>query len=415
MTMYGYFSTMSTNPSLCKESDQMSARDTLNQLIAGANELIAALDAADVSAAKIAELNANVAALQNQAITLQAQNVRLNDQVSTLNASVATRDNTIATLQALIVQLQARIKELETGEPPVEPPPPVPSSSKPKVPATGVYLGASFDTRSGESKAQARARTETHSGRKLAITHYYLTGDEWSADFDEDVKAGRMPHISTKPASWDAVANGSADAMIKTFAAKIKALNGPVFVTYWHEPTNDTGSAATYIKAWQRFRKVMDDAGVKNAAYVWVMIAYDLRTAFDADSYYPGDTVVDWIGADPYNWYPNRPGSTWAELSKVCQHAVAYAKKKSKPLFLAEWGTNEDPAVAGRKGAWFKNALAFFKAEPTIKAVVYFNNTHTNTSGTPFVNHWEVDSSSTALAEWKKLGTDPYMTPTTFK
>lgn len=285
-------------------------------------------------------------------------------------------------------------------------PPPVPGEGgKPAIPPDGQgYLGSSLYTKNGESKAQSLIRTEGLFQRELAITHYFLTGTEWpSSEFATDVAAGRYPHISFKVGSWASVRAGQNDAYIATIAGRVRDLGGPCFVTYWHEPTNDAGAAADYVGAWRRVHDIFQAEGATNGAFTWVMIAYDLRVGFPADSWYPGTEYVDWLGIDPYNWAPNRPGSNWTDLSKICQHALAYTKKINKPMLIAETGTNENNVASPNKAQWFDNARVWFESEPYVKGLVYFNNIHQNSAG--FWNDWQVDTSPAALAAWRRLST----------
>jgi hypothetical protein len=281
---------------------------------------------------------------------------------------------------------------------------------KPAVPADGQgYLGSSLFQTNGETKAQSLTRTESLFQRQLAITHYFLTGTQWpTAELQDDVTNGRYPLISWKVGSWASVAAGQNDAAIATFARQVAALGGPVFFSYWHEPTNDAGAAADYVAAWRRVHDIFQAEGATNAAFTWIMIAYDLRAAFPADSWYPGESYVDWVGADAYNWAPQRPGTTWTDLQQVSQHALAYSKKVNKPMMLAETGTNENTGAGPTKAEWFANAQAWLENEPNVKALVYFNNVHGNSSGAnSFVNDWQIDTSASSLAAWRSLSTSP--------
>jgi hypothetical protein len=55
-----------------------------------------------------------------------------------------------------------------------------------------------------------------------------------------DVAANRVPWLSFKlPHSWPDMVAGKGDAWAKDIALKLKAVDGPVWVAFHHEPEND--------------------------------------------------------------------------------------------------------------------------------------------------------------------------------
>ena len=123
---------------------------------------------------------------------------------------------------------------------------------------------------------------------------------------------------------------------------------------------------------------------------------------------YPGDDVVDWIGADPYNFFAS---GTWDSFSDVVDpwYRWVRAAHPGKPLMLSEWGSKEDPSRPGRKAAWLRDAADRLRHDyPDIKAVVYFDEAK-HERGT--VNDWRIDTSPRSLAAFAAIARDRWFAP----
>ena len=178
------------------------------------------------------------------------------------------------------------------------------------------YFGSRVEPRSGESQNDAVLRVESQIGRKFAIDHYYY---QWDSSFPGSaqtwtVSQNRIPFINWKAGgAWSAIANGSQDATIIARADAIKSFGYPIYLTFHHEPENDLGSYGTPNEFAAAFRHIVDvfrSRNVTNVAWVWTMMgwSFDPRSGRDALAYYPGDSYIDFVGSDGYNWYPGRDG-----------------------------------------------------------------------------------------------------------
>jgi beta-mannanase len=173
-----------------------------------------------------------------------------------------------------------------------------------------------------------------------------------------------------------------------------------VFFCYNHEPENDgsRGTPAEYRAAWKHVSDILASEKATNVVKVLIIMGYK-----DVDDYYPGDSVVDWIGGDPYNWAysNNNPTAKWSEFDTVVKHFYTWASKYNKPLMLGETGCNEDAADPTRRAKWIAGMAASAKKLPLLKAVCYFNY-KSATSNDFYINTPE------ALAAFKAMGQDPY-------
>jgi beta-mannanase len=268
------------------------------------------------------------------------------------------------------------------------------------APSGGALWGTSKFDRSWESQL----------GRKFDIAHFY---HQWTSNFptaeERSIAAeGRLLLLNWKmPSPWSSVANGSQDGQIAATAGRLKALGRKVFLAPHHEPEDQVGSfgsASDYARAFRRIVDEFRQAGANNVIFVWNMMGYVGGHGDIYPTLYPGDSYVDWIAYDPYNWYGCKSGHkprSFAEITKPMYDWTA-AHAPSKPLMLAEFGLREQPAGVPSKAEWFKDALTTLKTSRTrIKALVYFNTNHTC--------DWRITSSSSSVAAYKQIGLDSFV------
>jgi hypothetical protein len=278
-------------------------------------------------------------------------------------------------------------------------------------PDGGAYFGARVEARGDESQREALRRVEDQIGRRFAIDHqYYLWGARIpTAHQVWDVETGRIPFINWKAGrDWAEIANGAEDDWIRERADAFIEFAEPIYLTFHHEPENDLsrfGTPGEYAAAFRRIVDVFRARGVTNVAFVWTLMAwsFDPRSDRDPNAYYPGDGYVDFVGADGYNWYPGRPGTEWVSFDEIFTEVNAFSAAHGKPWMAVEYGVQEDPAQPGRKGDWFRAALATARGWPGLKALIYFDVDKDY--------NWVTDTSSSSMAAYREIANDPYLNP----
>lgn len=126
-------------------------------------------------------------------------------------------------------------------------------------------------------------------------------------------------------------------------------------------------STAQWISVWQ-YLVAKGRTQAPNVEWFWAPNGNDVG-AYTAESYYPGDTYVDWIGFDAYNSYGawGTPYDTWAPIyDRIC------ALNATAPVMIGETGCKEDVAVPGRKAAWIEEMFNETRFE-RLKIVTYFD------------------------------------------
>ena len=279
----------------------------------------------------------------------------------------------------------------------------------PLSPASGALFGAHVKPYSGDwsqSSVQAAiTQRETDLGRKLNIDHHTYA---WSTLFPSwkeswDISNGRTPMISWTGMSSSGVNSGQYDGLITTRADAVKSLGSKVFIRL--APSMDgssmSGTPTAFISAWQRVVRIFRNRGATNAVWVWCPNAGGFATG-QAQRFYPGDSSVDWICAEGYNWAPGAAGSSWTSFFNVFKSFYDWGKTKPKPLMIG--GTGVQERWAGEKAAWF-DAMSYSlkNSFPNVQALVYTDAKTTY--------DWRPNTSTGAYSSYKKIAADPYFNP----
>jgi Glycosyl hydrolase family 26 len=275
-------------------------------------------------------------------------------------------------------------------------------------------------------------RLDTAVNRHSSIIHWYSQwGDYGSGNF-----AAHQPSLlnavrtyssvgttgSTPLINWDPwgpapysagnntfplsrIAAGDFDPYIDSWAGGLKSFGANVMLDFAHEMDGswypwgygvNGNTPSDYIAAFRHVHDRFVLAGATNVAFVWTVDIWN-SAGVDPRSFYPGDSYVDWMAIDVFNW--GASGGGWASLSQGLNATQVYSRLASlsgKPMMLAEWastepGPQDPPGVS--KGQWILDAAQALTTEfPRIGAAVWFSDT-----GTAFA----LDSSSDSLAAAK--------------
>jgi hypothetical protein len=194
-------------------------------------------------------------------------------------------------------------------------------------------------------------------------------------------------------------------------AAEIKTFGATVNLIFNHEPdaaaATSMGSPAEFVAAWRALVGVYRASGVTNAHYTWTVTAWGLnRTdSRSAQAFYPGDSWVDIIASDAYNWSSCRKSDgEWQSLAQVIEgHRKFGLAHPSKTLALAEWASVEDYSQSGRKASWIADAASLFKksAYRQFESVLWWNGEYNKKMGNC---HFNYNTTSSATAAWVSMG-----------
>lgn len=124
----------------------------------------------------------------------------------------------------------------------------------------------------------------------------------------------------------DKVANGDLDQNIHQLGEFLLSLKDrPVFLRIGYEFDGDPWNhydRAFWMKAYKRIKDKFDGMGITNTAYVWQSVGW-VSDQRQLEAWYPGDEYVDWCAFSFFD--------RWKEVEMI-----EYARKKGKPVFIAE-------------------------------------------------------------------------------
>jgi mannan endo-1,4-beta-mannosidase len=251
----------------------------------------------------------------------------------------------------------------------------------------------------------ATASFATNAGKAPSIIHWgqqYKRGGTYQLFYPNDHNAvrnyGAIPMLDWTP--WETspalvyytmadVKNGVYDAHIDNWASGCAAWGKPIFVRPMHEmngtwftgwsPAASGGpSAADFVAAWRRIVTRCRSAGATNISWFWcpnVIRDQAGNVDYPLTGLYPGDDVVDWVGADGYCWGDQGLNLSFTDTFASTYDAVYSLASTAKPFMLGEWGCHTTGVITGSKAAWLTDAFAKISAGtfPRLRGVVYFN------------------------------------------
>ncbi|MEW7292439.1 glycoside hydrolase family 26 protein [Aquimarina sp. 2304DJ70-9] len=218
------------------------------------------------------------------------------------------------------------------------------------------------------------------------------------------------------------VADGTHDKYISKLGDFLLSLGKrPVFLRIAYEfdgdPWNHYDQEST-IKAYKRMVDMLRAQGVTNTAYVWQSTGFMSPEDGQLEAWYPGDDYVDWLGFSFFN--------RWED-----QKMIEFARKKGKPVFIAEASPTISDVDAKTTGntietqlsnpqqaeeAWQKWFIPFFKTideNPDVVKAVHYINCHWDSHRMWFDNPTfkKIDArlqlSDSISKRWKTITSDP--------
>jgi hypothetical protein len=241
------------------------------------------------------------------------------------------------------------------------------------IPSCGAYVGGSYSSSS-------LSTWESWTGRHLGVHRtFWGSGSVSSAvkTATSDVAAHRVPWMSfSAPYSWSDMAAGKGDTWAKSLAAKVKAINGPVWVAIAHEPEGD-GDISKW-KAMQAHLAPIMRAAAPNLGYTIILMGYHELygdSKYRLANIWP-NTKIDVAGFDVYEKYGvDKVGSpmitTWKDITnKYFAPLSKWAASKGVAWGLAETGLTD--AAQSKKPSWMSTTYSALKTYHGI-AFSYFN------------------------------------------
>ncbi|MGH9035375.1 MAG: glycoside hydrolase family 26 protein [Acidimicrobiia bacterium] len=194
------------------------------------------------------------------------------------------------------------------------------------------------------------------------------------------------------------IAGGAYDAYVQNWALRLRGfLDGPdgrpstaddrrAYLRLGHEMNGDWypwGAAvganhpSDFVAMWRRVHGAFDTLGIGPAQLQWIWtVNHEDVGGFPAEAFFPGDTFLDWVAVDGYNWGASQSWSSWRSPSEVLGPMVGRVRQLSaRPLAFTETAsTTATPAGASpaAKSQWVTGLFDYAVAAQA-RMVVWFN------------------------------------------
>jgi Glycosyl hydrolase family 26 len=273
-------------------------------------------------------------------------------------------------------------------------------------PAEGALFGAWIkpEQLTQPGRVEAVGVLERTLGRRLDILNTYRRFEQPVGTESDRVFIDRGQILMVSWASGDtrSISAGRHDALIRAQARRFRAAKVPMLLRFRWEMDRPNlratmWSGADFVAAWKHVRRIFAAERVRNVSWVWCPTAEGFMRG-DAPAFYPGDDVVDWTCVDVYAGRDYRP------IGELMGPFLAWAAHRPKPIIVGEFGVARAWGSQRRAG-WLRDAMRTFKANPQIKAVVYFES---DPDGNGPKQQFRLLDDPPALQAFTKLTADPY-------
>lgn len=262
-----------------------------------------------------------------------------------------------------------------------------------EVPSCGVMWGAYRPLASGQTWLTDTTELESEVGRSFDIVYRYHDFSTAGAGVFPDASEQQLaasghvllddwaPRIFSTGArlQWADIAAGKYDStVIDPEAERIKAYGKPIMLSFDHEMdarVGTSGTAADYVAAYRHIEDTFNSLGVNNVIWVWTITGYGGHNS-EYPSLYPGNSYVDWIGYDPYN-FAGCKSEGWKTFSQTIDPEYQWLEANGfgdKPFILPEYGTESDPNNPTAAATWFSSIPSVLSSHPNIKALITWDD-----------------------------------------
>lgn len=307
---------------------------------------------------------------------------------------------------AVKVQSLMAANEARSARKPTPSPTPTPTPTPAGTAVFGMSANGEAALRDAETKIGVKAGVV---GVFADFKHDFPTQDATYA-----ASRGAALMVSWEPWDWtvtsqnqptyslDNITAGTFDPYITKFAKAAAATARPVFIRFAAEMNGDwhvwsTGANGNgpgdYIAAYRHVVNVSRAAGGTNIKWVFnPIVSYEGSTPLTA--LYPGDSYVDWVALDGYNWGALKWG--WQSFTDIFTMGLNEIKAvaPTKPLAIAEIGCT--PGTD--KAAWVTDTFAKAQAAGVRMLVWFEHNKETD---------WRLSADAKVAAAAKTAATQP--------
>ena len=158
-----------------------------------------------------------------------------------------------------------------------------------------------------------------------------------------------------------AIAAGTYDAYLRTYADAVRSYGHRVILGFGHEMNASWypwglghTSPATFVAAWRHIVTLFRTAGARNVTWLWTVNVTGSSQAAPIAAWWPGASYVTWVGLDGYFY---RPSQTFHALFGP---TIAAARAlTSDPVLIAETGATPAAGKSAKIADLFAGVHAY--------------------------------------------------------
>ncbi|WP_311381082.1 glycosyl hydrolase [Arthrobacter sp. ISL-85] len=222
---------------------------------------------------------------------------------------------------------------------------------------------------------------------------------------------GATPLITWEPWAWGGgvdqpayslarITAGDFDGYISQWGQSLAAWGKPVMLRFAHEMNGNWypwaesvngNQAGDYVAAWRHVHDVVAATGAGNVQWVWSPnVPYPGST--DLGGLYPGQSYVDTVALDGYNWGTSQTWSSWVAPADLLGPGISQLRTLApgKPVLIAETASSE---LGGSKAAWNTDLVSYLAAQPDVMGFVWFHMQKET--------DWRINSSDSSASAFK--------------
>lgn len=194
-----------------------------------------------------------------------------------------------------------------------------------------------------------------------------------------NLKSERILDTSRNNQLLNEISQGIWDSTLSAFAQKAASMPASVYLRFGYEMNGNWfpwgKHPAEFIAAWNHAHGVFKQAGATNVEWIFSpgVLNGTMSPEKDLFSYYPGDSVVDIVGLDGYNFgdFTDRWGSKhyWQDFRTIFERSLVAMKPFGKPVWITEVGCPSDE----RRPGWLGDLFMFMDNNPCVETMLWFN------------------------------------------
>ncbi len=217
-------------------------------------------------------------------------------------------------------------------------------------------------------------------------------------------------HWHTQKPELTDIITGKYDDEFQTWAAAAKKHGQRVLWRFGFEFNGDwftwSLDPKAYVKAWRHVHDIFKKSGANNVEWVWApnLVSCPNTPENNMHLYYPGDSFVDWVGVDGYNFGDHHDKwHKWESFETLFEDVLDDLEKHypRKRLMIAEFASAD--AKPKLRATWIREAYAFLQTRPEVRAVIWFNLDKRREGE----QNWRIDSSPESLAAFNETFAAP--------